>query len=76
MTKTRFLKLPVHAAILEVTFTGYAQGNGLIGAINDRQVGDCLPIECDKGIKVERILWIPTPAHLCQRVEAGTNTRA
>ena len=61
MPKTRFLKLPIHAAILEVTFTGNAQGNGLIGAVGGRQISDRLPVKRNEGVKIKGIFRIPTP---------------
>jgi hypothetical protein len=58
MPKTRFLKLPVQAAILKVALTRDAEGDALIGTIDSRQVGDSLP---NKGIKIKGIFRIATP---------------
>jgi hypothetical protein len=61
MPKTRFLKLPVQAAILKVALTRDAEGDALIGTIDSRQVGDSLPIKRNKGIKIKGIFRIATP---------------
>jgi hypothetical protein len=61
MPKTRFLKLPVQAAILKVALTRDAEGDALIGTVDSRQVGDSLPIKRNKGIKIKGIFRITTP---------------
>lgn len=44
-----------------VTLTGDAQGNGLIGTVDGRQVGDRLPIKRNEGVEIEGIFRITTP---------------